>query len=53
MTKHCKDCMYYAADLRKVNGSKKPNEWCCIRGGPINTGWCKQHNAKKTQKETK
>ena len=24
MTKHCKGCMYYAADLRKVNGSKSP-----------------------------
>ena len=24
MTKHCKGCMYYAAGLRKVNGSKSP-----------------------------
>ena len=51
MNKHCKDCKYYAYDFRNANGKTKLNDWCCKRGGPVNTGWCKLHNAKELKED--
>lgn len=48
MDKHCKGCLHHHSAGRRhpTKQQQKFNDWCCKRGGPVDVGWCKTHNAK-------
>ena len=53
MDKHCKGCsLHHSAQRRHPKKNEvKYNDWCCARGGPVNIGWCKTHNAQQLKEK--
>ena len=49
MDKHCKGCKHFHSAGRRNPpiALKKYNAWCCAKGAPVDTGWCKAHNVKE------